>query len=169
MKIFYLLLFKKLWVFSFSAACCKIHQRLLSTAFRLKCCFLTSASSISFKTRRNRNGGWREEKGMNSKLLAFQKENITEKWSSLLMNTYRWFWLAASLKLDTLSECQVGAVVDSDGWAPHILLPGVRPGLPPSSCVLLSPKRTSNLSSVGRDVDVHNAAVWAFRTDPLEK
>lgn len=75
---------------------------------------------------------------------------------------------AVSLKLDSLSQREGRAVVDGTCGSPHVLLPGVAARLPATASVLLSAKRTTNLSPAGRNIDVHDATVGTFRSKPAE-
>lgn len=72
------------------------------------------------------------------------------------------------LKLDTLGQRQVLAEVDGAGGAAHVLLPGVTARLAAAARVLLTAKRSANLGTAGRYVDVDQAAVRAFGTHPLK-
>lgn len=62
-------------------------------------------------------------------------------------------------KLDTLGQWQLLGVVDGASRAPHVLLPCVRPRLPPTTSVLFPTKGTANLCPVGRNVDVDDATI----------
>lgn len=71
------------------------------------------------------------------------------------------------LELDALSQGQLLGVVDGTGGPPHVLLPGVTARLPTTARRLIAAERPADLCPVGGDVYVDDAAVRAFRAQPL--
>lgn len=71
-------------------------------------------------------------------------------------------------ELDVLREFDGAGVVDGDGGAAHVALPGVRAALAAAARGLLAAERAAHLRAVGGDVHVHDAAVRPVRADPLQ-
>lgn len=62
-------------------------------------------------------------------------------------------------ELDVLCELDSAGVVDGDGGAAHVALPGVGAALAAAARGLLAAERAAHLRAVRRDVHVHDAAV----------
>merc|ERR1712192_243014 len=71
-------------------------------------------------------------------------------------------------KLDSLSQRQLLGVVDGACRPPHVLLPGIRSRLSSTTSCLLTTKCSSNFSSRGGNIHIHDATVRTLGAQPLE-
>ncbi|KAF1783560.1 HECT domain [Phytophthora cactorum] len=71
-------------------------------------------------------------------------------------------------EVDSLGKRKLLAIVNGARRATHVLLPCVTARLATATSLLLAAKSSTNLSTTGSDVDVHNATVRSQRSRPLE-
>jgi hypothetical protein len=71
-------------------------------------------------------------------------------------------------KVDALCQWQLARVIDCAGTTATVLLPAIATAFATSTSLLFSTKRTSNFSSVCRDVNIDDTTIRSSRANPLE-
>src|SRR4029077_7040054 len=79
------------------------------------------------------------------------------------------FGAAGSPKYDPLGQRQLFGIIDRDGLAAHIGLPGIAAAFTTAPGFLFPAERAADFSAAGPDVDVGNAAVAAAAGEKLPR